>query len=269
MIRRSWRRRRTLTDWSPPSSATTANCWPACRRTTRKWASGRRPVTGRPLRRSMRAGGPSAARLRSFRCAPCCTARCGFPQGSRSRPLWPTAPGPLPSRGGHAMFMRWCSPPGLRRTGRWAVSPRRGRAGPGQGQHGPRARLDGRRPSAVRRRRPGCRLEPPLSRAVPLAGSGGRRRCRFECLVVAGAQALAAAPEEQPGWRDGAWRSTAPGMDVRARLPDGRVIHAIERRTPDGGMVSVVRDVTLAERELTRAKAAAEPRTARMRSWLR
>ncbi len=41
-------------------------------------------------------------------------------------------------------------------------------------------------------------------------------------------------------------------------LNDGSVIHVIERRTPDGGVVSVMRDVTKAERELTRAKAAAE-----------
>ena len=41
-------------------------------------------------------------------------------------------------------------------------------------------------------------------------------------------------------------------------LQDGSVIHVIERRTPDGGVVSVMRDITLAERELTRAKAAAE-----------
>jgi signal transduction histidine kinase/ActR/RegA family two-component response regulator len=41
-------------------------------------------------------------------------------------------------------------------------------------------------------------------------------------------------------------------------LKDGTVIHVIERRTPDGGVVSVFRDITAAERELARAKAAAE-----------
>ena len=41
-------------------------------------------------------------------------------------------------------------------------------------------------------------------------------------------------------------------------LADGSVIHVIERRTPDGGVVSVMRDITLAERELARAKTAAE-----------
>jgi signal transduction histidine kinase/CheY-like chemotaxis protein len=36
------------------------------------------------------------------------------------------------------------------------------------------------------------------------------------------------------------------------------VVHAIETRMPDGGVVSVVRDITASERELARAKAAAE-----------
>jgi signal transduction histidine kinase/ActR/RegA family two-component response regulator len=41
-------------------------------------------------------------------------------------------------------------------------------------------------------------------------------------------------------------------------LGDGSVIHVVERRTLDGGTVSVMRDITKAERELARAKAAAE-----------
>jgi len=41
-------------------------------------------------------------------------------------------------------------------------------------------------------------------------------------------------------------------------LANGMVIHAIERRTPEGGVVSVTRDITAAERALARAKAAAE-----------
>ncbi len=41
-------------------------------------------------------------------------------------------------------------------------------------------------------------------------------------------------------------------------LASGMVVHAIERRTPDGGVVSVTRDITAAERALSRAKAAAE-----------
>ncbi len=39
---------------------------------------------------------------------------------------------------------------------------------------------------------------------------------------------------------------------------NGMVIDAVERPTPDGGMVSIIRDITSAERELARAKAAAE-----------
>ena len=42
------------------------------------------------------------------------------------------------------------------------------------------------------------------------------------------------------------------------QLVDGRVIHATERRTPDGGVVSVFRDITAAERELARATVAAQ-----------
>ena len=41
-------------------------------------------------------------------------------------------------------------------------------------------------------------------------------------------------------------------------MADGVVLQVIERRTPDGGVVSVMRDVTAAERALSRAKAAAE-----------
>ena len=39
---------------------------------------------------------------------------------------------------------------------------------------------------------------------------------------------------------------------------NGVVVHAIERRTPDGGVVGVYRDVSAAERRLAQAKAAAE-----------
>jgi signal transduction histidine kinase/FixJ family two-component response regulator len=42
------------------------------------------------------------------------------------------------------------------------------------------------------------------------------------------------------------------------RLHDGRVVHSIERRTGDGGIVSVFRDITAAERELARVREAAE-----------
>jgi len=41
-------------------------------------------------------------------------------------------------------------------------------------------------------------------------------------------------------------------------MGNGIVVHAVERRTSDGGVVSVVRDVTVDERRLRQAKAAAE-----------
>ena len=46
--------------------------------------------------------------------------------------------------------------------------------------------------------------------------------------------------------------------EFEQELRTGDVIHVIERRTPDGGIVSVFRDVTRTERELRQAKAAAE-----------
>ncbi len=45
------------------------------------------------------------------------------------------------------------------------------------------------------------------------------------------------------------------------QLPDGRMIHVVERRTPDGGVVSLFSDVTAIERDLSRALAAAEAAT--------
>ena len=93
----------------------------------------------------------------------------------------------------------------------------------------------------------------PWLRAVIGVGVG------FGSLVEAGAQALAADPAEQSAWREQRWAHHRSGhATFELELQDGSVIHVIERRTPDGGMVSVMRDITLAERELTRAKAAAE-----------
>jgi signal transduction histidine kinase/AmiR/NasT family two-component response regulator len=64
---------------------------------------------------------------------------------------------------------------------------------------------------------------------------------------------------ERQVWRERrlARHRSGTGM-FEQELEDGRVIHVIERRTPDGGVVGVMRDITLAERELARAKAAAE-----------
>ena len=84
----------------------------------------------------------------------------------------------------------------------------------------------------------------------------------FEVLVDRAAEALpfdAADPAQQQAWRKTrlAQHRSGRGMFEQV-LEDGRVIHVIERRTPDGGLVSVMRDITLAERELAQAKAAAE-----------
>ena len=66
-------------------------------------------------------------------------------------------------------------------------------------------------------------------------------------------------PEDQQGWVQLrlARRRQHEGHQEQV-LPDGRVIHALERRTADGGVVSVYHDVTAAERALARAKSDAE-----------
>ncbi len=84
----------------------------------------------------------------------------------------------------------------------------------------------------------------------------------FEVLVGRAAQSLSLGdgdPAQRRAWRDLRMAQHRSGRGVFEHvLEDGTVIHVIERRTPDGGMVSVMRDITLAERELARAKAAAE-----------
>ncbi|MBW8828851.1 MAG: response regulator [Burkholderiales bacterium] len=64
---------------------------------------------------------------------------------------------------------------------------------------------------------------------------------------------------DREGWveRRMAIHSSGNGM-YEQELAHGMVVHAIERRTPEGGVVSVTRDITAAERALARAKAAAE-----------
>jgi signal transduction histidine kinase/CheY-like chemotaxis protein len=83
----------------------------------------------------------------------------------------------------------------------------------------------------------------------------------FERLALVGVNALLpdAAPEDQQGWvqRRMAIHRTEDGQHEQT-LPDGRVIHAIERHTPDGGVITVYHDVTAAERALERAKGDAE-----------
>ncbi len=83
----------------------------------------------------------------------------------------------------------------------------------------------------------------------------------FERLALAGAHALMpdASVEDQQGWvqmRLTVHRQREGGYEQE--LPDGRVIHAVERRTAEGGVVSVFRDITRAERELARAKREAD-----------
>ena len=84
----------------------------------------------------------------------------------------------------------------------------------------------------------------------------------FESVVDSTAGAIV--PDASGAVRRQAWcemrlaqHRSGHGM-FEQELADGSVIHVIERRTPDGGMVSVMRDITLAERELARAKSAAE-----------
>ena len=83
----------------------------------------------------------------------------------------------------------------------------------------------------------------------------------FERLVLVSVNAFLpdAAPEDQQGWvqRRMAVHRTEDGRHEQT-LPDGRVIHAIERHTPDGGVITVYHDVTATERALEGAKAEAE-----------
>ena len=83
----------------------------------------------------------------------------------------------------------------------------------------------------------------------------------FEALVDAAV--VGAVPDGDAAQRT-AWRETrlslhrsGSGM-CEMELANGTVIHVIERRTPDGGVVGVFRDITTAERALARAKGDAE-----------
>ncbi len=84
----------------------------------------------------------------------------------------------------------------------------------------------------------------------------------FESLVDITAQSLvsdADSPAQRQAWRQMRLAQHRSGRGMfEQELQDGIVIHVVERRTPDGGTVSVMRDITKAERELARAKAAAE-----------
>ena len=84
----------------------------------------------------------------------------------------------------------------------------------------------------------------------------------FEHFLDVAAQAVY--PDDPDGRERAAWREMRlrvhrSGSGTHEQeLADGTVIHVIETGTPDGGVVSVFRDITRAERELTRAKAEAE-----------
>jgi len=83
----------------------------------------------------------------------------------------------------------------------------------------------------------------------------------FERLALVSVNAMLpdAAPEDQQGWiqRRLAIHRTEDGQHEQV-LPNGRVIHAVDRHTPDGGVITIYHDVTAAERALEHAKADAE-----------
>ena len=55
-----------------------------------------------------------------------------------------------------------------------------------------------------------------------------------------------------------AWRQQAAGGSAQQLVHNNRVVDTVVRPTPDGGSVTVYRDITTAERELSLAKSAAE-----------
>jgi signal transduction histidine kinase/ActR/RegA family two-component response regulator len=84
----------------------------------------------------------------------------------------------------------------------------------------------------------------------------------FRSLAETAAAALlpGSTAEQRQTWVAGrrALRRQAGGGYTQQLATEARVVHTLERRTPDGGSVCVYRDVTTTERELARAKAAAE-----------
>jgi signal transduction histidine kinase/ActR/RegA family two-component response regulator len=83
----------------------------------------------------------------------------------------------------------------------------------------------------------------------------------FESIVEASALSIAPgdADAQRQAWREARLAQHSSGNGTfEQELADGSVIHVVERRTLDGGTVSVMRDITKAERELARAKSAAE-----------
>ena len=84
----------------------------------------------------------------------------------------------------------------------------------------------------------------------------------FNTLAETAAVALlpGGTAEERAAWvaQRRAARQQAGAGYAQPLVVSDRVVHTVERRTPDGGTVCVYRDVTSAEQELSRAKAAAE-----------
>jgi len=83
----------------------------------------------------------------------------------------------------------------------------------------------------------------------------------FESLVDVASRTVVAQDDEaqRKAWREMRLSMHRSGHGMYDQeFEDGTVIHVIERRTPDGGIVSVFRDVTATERELARAKSDAE-----------
>ncbi|HSW03012.1 ATP-binding protein [Aquabacterium sp.] len=77
--------------------------------------------------------------------------------------------------------------------------------------------------------------------------------------AAAGALLADGSEEERCAWVDARLAKARDGNGIHSQtLPDGRIVHTIERRTTDGGIVSVFRDITAAESELAQVKEAAE-----------
>ena len=81
----------------------------------------------------------------------------------------------------------------------------------------------------------------------------------FQRLAEAAAVALVSESSERAEWVRTRMVMHLSNESLREQeLGDGVVVHAIERRTPEGGVVGVYRDVSATERRLAQAKAAAE-----------
>ncbi len=81
----------------------------------------------------------------------------------------------------------------------------------------------------------------------------------FQRLAEAAAAALVSETSERAEWVHTRMVMHLSNESLREQeLGDGVVVHAIERRTPEGGVVGVYRDVSATERRLAQAKAAAE-----------